>query len=56
MDVSVDKILEETHTDSIVVLRNGNVVYERYFNGMEAGSKHLLQSVSKSMLGFCMLG
>lgn len=51
MDVSVDEILEETCTDSIVVLRNGNITYERYFNGMEAGSKHLLQSVSKSILG-----
>jgi len=44
-------LLEETHTDSIVVLRNGNIVYERYFNGMEADSVHLLQSVSKSILG-----
>ena len=50
-DVNVAEVLEETHTDSIVVLRNGNIVYERYFNGMEAGSKHLLQSVSKSILG-----
>jgi CubicO group peptidase (beta-lactamase class C family) len=58
LDVSVEgkiykltKILEDTHTDSILVLRNGKVVYEKYFNGMEAESKHLLQSVSKSMLG-----
>jgi hypothetical protein len=49
--LKMTKILEETHTDSIVVLRNGNIVCERYFNGMKAGSKHLLQSVSKSMLG-----
>lgn len=49
--LTLSKVLEDTHTDSIVVLRNGNVVYERYFNGMEADSKHLLQSVSKSMLG-----
>jgi CubicO group peptidase (beta-lactamase class C family) len=47
----LSNVLEETHTDSIVVLRNGNVVYERYFNGMEANSVHLLQSVSKSILG-----
>ena len=51
IDVSVDGVLEETCTDSIVVLRNGHIVHERYFNGMEAGSKHLLQSVSKSILG-----
>jgi CubicO group peptidase (beta-lactamase class C family) len=58
IDINVDErilklsnLLEETHTDSIVVLRNGNVVYERYFNGMKADSVHLLQSVSKSILG-----
>jgi CubicO group peptidase (beta-lactamase class C family) len=58
IDVNIDErilklsnLLEETQTDSIVVLRNGNIVYERYFNGMKADTVHLLQSVSKSILG-----
>jgi CubicO group peptidase (beta-lactamase class C family) len=58
IDVSIDgrilkmtEILEDTHTDSILVLRNGSLVCEKYFNGMAADSKHLLQSVSKSILG-----
>jgi CubicO group peptidase (beta-lactamase class C family) len=58
IDVSIDgrtlkltEILNDTHTDSIVVLRNGSLVYEKYFNGMAADSKHLQQSVSKSILG-----
>jgi CubicO group peptidase (beta-lactamase class C family) len=58
MDIIVDgsinkftQILENTYTDSIFVLRKGNVLYERYFNGMKTDSKHLLQSVSKSILG-----
>jgi CubicO group peptidase (beta-lactamase class C family) len=58
MDVSIDgrtlkmtEILNDTYTDSILVLRKGSVVYEKYFNGMAVDSKHLLQSVSKSMLG-----
>ena len=58
MDVHVDgktnkftQILENTYTDSIFVLRKGNVLYERYFNGMKTDTKHLLQSVSKSILG-----
>ena len=45
------QILENTYTDSIFVLRKGNVLYERYFNGMKTDTKHLLQSVSKSILG-----
>ena len=58
MDIIVDgkpnkftQILENTYTDSILVLRKGNVLYERYFNGMRTHTKHLLQSVSKSILG-----
>jgi 6-aminohexanoate-oligomer exohydrolase len=47
----LDEILKETHTDSIVILRNGNIVYESYLNGMEVDTRHLLQSVSKSILG-----
>lgn len=58
MEIHVDgkpnkftQILENTYTDSIFVLRKGNVLYERYFNGMKTDTKHLLQSVSKSILG-----
>jgi CubicO group peptidase (beta-lactamase class C family) len=58
LDINVDgnifkftKILEETCTDSILVLHKENIVYERYFNGMKIDSKHLLQSISKSILG-----
>ena len=58
IDVNIDgnifkftKILEETCTDSILVLHKGIIVYERYFNGMKINSKHLLQSISKSILG-----
>ena len=45
LDINVDgnifkftKILEETCTDSIVVLCKGNLVYERYFNEMKTDS------------------
>jgi CubicO group peptidase (beta-lactamase class C family) len=47
----LSEILEETHTDSMIVLRNGKIVYERYFHSMKIDSKHLLQSISKSILG-----
>lgn len=44
-------LLSETHTDALVVLKDGVLVYENYANGMQANSLHLLQSVSKSILG-----
>lgn len=43
--------LEATDTDALVILKNGRVVYETYANGMDAGTPHILMSVSKSMLG-----
>ena len=44
-------ILEAWQTDSIVVLHNGVLVYERYWNGMTAKQPHWVASVSKSYIG-----
>jgi hypothetical protein len=48
---TLEQMLEELKTDSILVARKGKIVYENYFNGMKVESRHLLQSVSKSILG-----
>ncbi|MFN8187048.1 MAG: serine hydrolase [Gaiellales bacterium] len=42
-------MLEETYTDGFVVIQDGSIVYERYFNGMQPSETHLLMSVSKSV-------
>ncbi len=42
-------LLDETYTDGFLVIRNGAIVYERYFNGMDWRSLHLSQSVAKSV-------
>jgi CubicO group peptidase (beta-lactamase class C family) len=47
--VSLDRFLEETYTDGFLVLHNGQVVTERYFNGLTQDTTHLLMSVSKSV-------
>jgi CubicO group peptidase (beta-lactamase class C family) len=44
-------LLDETYTDGFLVLKNGAVVYERYFNGMGERTLHLSQSVAKSFTG-----
>lgn len=41
--------LDETYTDGFLVLKDGAVVYERYFNGMTPRSLHLSQSMAKSV-------
>ena len=50
-DLGPDRFLAETDTDGIVVLHRGRKILERYANGMDAASPHILMSVSKSMLG-----
>ncbi len=41
--------LDESYTDGFLVLKDGAVVYERYFNGMTPRSLHLSQSMAKSV-------
>ncbi|MBL0123046.1 MAG: serine hydrolase [Betaproteobacteria bacterium] len=45
------EMLKVTHTDAIVVLYHGRIIYERYFNNMAPESRHLLFSATKSMAG-----
>jgi CubicO group peptidase (beta-lactamase class C family) len=52
---TVAEVLAGTWTDAFVVLRDGQVVAERYDAGMHAGTRHLLMSVSKSVVG-CVAG
>jgi CubicO group peptidase (beta-lactamase class C family) len=52
---TVGEILADTFTDAFLVLHDGQVAAERYYAGMTAGTRHLLMSVSKSILG-CVTG
>ena len=47
---TVADVLAGTFTDAFLVLHDGQVVAERYYRGMTAGTRHLLMSVSKSVL------
>jgi CubicO group peptidase (beta-lactamase class C family) len=48
---TVADVLADTYTDAFLALHDGQVVAERYYAGMTAGTRHLLMSVSKSVLG-----
>jgi CubicO group peptidase (beta-lactamase class C family) len=43
--------LRATDTDGLVIMKAGRIIHESYANGMNAGTPHILMSVSKSMLG-----
>lgn len=48
-NLTLDQLLAESFTDGFIVLHRGRVIYERYFNGMQPDTPHLLMSVSKSV-------
>ena len=43
--------LEASYTDGFLALHHGRIVAEQYSNGMTRDTRHLLQSVSKSLTG-----
>lgn len=53
--VSLGKWLDESVTDSFLVLHQGKIVYERYFNGMARASRHQMFSATKSFVGTLVL-
>ena len=48
-ELSVAQMLAETYTDGFLILHEGRIVTEQYFNGMTPDVPHLLMSVSKSV-------
>ena len=40
-EMTVHKMLETTYTDGFIVLHQGKVVFEKYFNGMTPGTRSL---------------
>ena len=49
------EVISETWTDAVVVLHDGQIVFEQYDNGMTEEAPHLLMSVTKSVVG-CIAG
>jgi len=48
---TVAELLAETYTDGFLILHEGRVATELYFNGMTPETLHLSQSVAKSLIG-----
>ncbi|MEI7761405.1 MAG: serine hydrolase [Thermoleophilia bacterium] len=48
---SLDSLLAATFADALIVVQDGAVLTERYFDGMREDDRHLLMSVSKSLTG-----
>ena len=50
-EMTIAEMYAATFTDGFLVLKDGTIAVERYFNGMQAHDLHLLMSVSKSVAG-----
>ena len=48
---SIKDSFSETHADAFLVIKNEEIIYEKYFNEMSTQSPHLMNSISKSFLG-----
>ena len=46
---TVAQWVDHNYTDGLLVLKDGKIVHESYYNGMQRHSVHLAQSVSKSV-------
>jgi CubicO group peptidase (beta-lactamase class C family) len=49
------EVIAETWTDAVVVLHDGQIVFEQYYQEMTEETPHLLMSVTKSVVG-CITG
>jgi CubicO group peptidase (beta-lactamase class C family) len=49
--IDLPTFLSATETDGMVVLKDGNVVFEHYDRGNTAESKHIMMSMTKSVAG-----
>ena len=46
---TITEFLDYTYTDGFLIFKNGKIVHESYYNGMDVRTLHLCQSVSKSI-------
>lgn len=50
-EMAIKEMIDMTFTDGFIVLKDGKILFEKYYNGMTPHSRHLLMSVSKSVTG-----
>ena len=48
---SIDEIVQSQFIDGLVVLKDGDIIFEQYYGHLTAERPHLMNSVSKSVVG-----
>ena len=47
----IDKIANDWYIDGLLVLKDGNIVFEKYYGHLTEDKPHLMNSISKSVVG-----
>jgi len=48
---AIDEIAKSQYIDGLLVLENGNIIFEKYYGHLTEARPHLMNSVSKSVVG-----
>ncbi|MFT6286768.1 MAG: CubicO group peptidase (beta-lactamase class C family) [Alcanivorax sp.] len=48
---TIKQMIEDSYTDSFLLVKSGAIITEQYFNNMTPSSHHLINSVTKSFVG-----
>lgn len=48
---SLREFIEASYTDAIIVIHDGKIILENYYNEQEATTQHIVFSITKSLLG-----
>lgn len=48
---SIEEIAESQYIDGLLVLKDGHIVFEKYYGYLDESKPHLMNSVSKSVVG-----
>lgn len=51
VEKTLKAMLAETNTDAFIVMKDGKIITEQYFNGQNAQTRHQMMSVTKSVFG-----
>jgi CubicO group peptidase (beta-lactamase class C family) len=52
--MSVGQMIQNTYTDGFIVLKDGKIITEQYFNGMTPANRHIIWSCSQAVVGSLM--
>ena len=51
VELSLEDALRKTNTDAFIIMKDGVIVYEKYFGNFKPNNRHVIYSMTKSYIG-----